>query len=379
MENVYDPVKIKNAYDRLPHGKAKTEAIRSAIKKSDDNSDLPFMIYFREELCHESAFHGDCMDMMIIFPEILAIIDKHPDIPSTCFDTNFDDAGDHIIWIYKWIIHDCKDFYQIPMEDCMNFFEDYKRRSLKYGYNLRPYYRAMYNFYKISGEMEKSEKAFHMFKKLPRDLNCDCRACERNSEINYYLNKDNLDKALKLSEDIENFKLTCNNDKKAWLAMKEDYMDYYIRHNNFEKAAEISKLIVRNSDAENECNNWDDILYCYAYINLAKALRIYKDHWKEWHEDRNPRDQYNEAKNICCFWKIYGLNRKRKTVKLGLDKSFPLYNEDDTYKINDLFDYYYNKAKTAALKFDKRNGTDHFINDFEDTLEKASETVQQGE
>lgn len=370
MDKIYNPVKIKNYYDKLLHGKARTEAIRNAIKEADDNNDLPFMIYFREELCHESTFYGDSMDMMVVFPEMLAIIDKHPDIPSTCFDTNYDDAADHIIWVYKWIINACSDFYQIPMEDCLNFFEDYKRRSLKHGYSLRPYYRVIHGFYDDLGDSEKADKAFHMFEKLPRDLNCDCKACERNTEISFYLNKDNLDKALKLSEDIENFKLTCRDDKKAWLTMKGYYMDYYIRHNNFEKAAEISKLIVRNADADNECHKWDDILYCYAHINLAKALRVYKDHWKEWHEDRNPKDQYDEIENACCFWKIYGLRRKRKTVKLGFDASFPLYNENDSYTVTDLFDYYYNKTRTLALKFDKRNGTDYFIKHLEKELEK---------
>lgn len=254
------------------------------------------------------------------------------------------------------------------------FFEDYKRRSLKYGYNLRPYYKVLYGFYDVLGDNKKAEKAFHTFEKLPRDLNCDCKACERNTQIHFYLDRDNFDKALKLSEDIENFKLTCGNNKKAWLSMKGYYIDYYIRHNNFEKAAEISKLIVRNSDAENECEKWDDILYCYSRINLAKALKIYKEHWKEWYEDRNPIDKYEESKNICCFWKIYELNRKRKTVKLEFDTSFPLYNENDSYKITDLFDYYYNEAKTLALKFDKRNGTDEFTKKLEDILEEVSKT-----
>ncbi len=374
MEKVYDPVKLKDYYDELLHGKAKIEAIRSAIKEADDNNDLPFMVYFREDLCHESTFFGDSMDMMVIFPEILGIIDKHPNIPVTCFDTYYDNADDHVMWVYKWIINACKEFYQIPMEDCINFFEDYKRRSLKYGYNLRPYYKVIYGFYNILGDTKKAEKAFRMFEKLPRDSNSDCKACERNSEILFYLNKDNLDKALKLSQDIENFKLTCGNNKKSWLSMKSNYMNYYIRHNNFEKAAEISKLIVRNSDMENKCEEWDNILYCYAHINLAKALKIYKDHWKEWQEDRNPKDSYDESKNICCFWKIYELNRKRKTVKLEFDISFPLYNEDDLYKITDLFDYYYNKAKTIALKFDKRNSTDKFIKQLEDALNEVSKT-----
>ena len=56
--------------------------------------------------------------MMVIFPEVLSIIDRYPDTPSTCFDSGYTDEMDHILWVYKWVVSNCKDFYQIPMEDC---------------------------------------------------------------------------------------------------------------------------------------------------------------------------------------------------------------------------------------------------------------------
>ena len=52
----YNPEEIKNHYNEIPHGKAKSDAIRQAIEMADQNNDLPFMIYFREEICAESCF-----------------------------------------------------------------------------------------------------------------------------------------------------------------------------------------------------------------------------------------------------------------------------------------------------------------------------------
>ena len=43
----YNPEEIKNHYDGIPHGQARTDAIRQAIEMADQNNDLPFMIYFR--------------------------------------------------------------------------------------------------------------------------------------------------------------------------------------------------------------------------------------------------------------------------------------------------------------------------------------------
>ena len=50
---------------------------------------------------------------------------------------------------------------------------------------LRPYYKAFYYFY--DWDKEKADKAFHNFERIPRDGNSDCHACERNTEIEFYL------------------------------------------------------------------------------------------------------------------------------------------------------------------------------------------------
>ena len=185
MGNEYRPEELKKFYDGIPHGKTRLAAIKSAIEMADQNNDIPFMIYFREDLCEESCFYGNNMEMMVIFPDILKLSDRYPDAPSTQFDTNFKNALEHILWVYKWVVGQCSSFYQIPMEDCIKFFEDFKKRSQSYGYNLRPYYKAFYYFY--DWDKEKADKAFHNFERIPRDGNSDCHACERNTEIEFYL------------------------------------------------------------------------------------------------------------------------------------------------------------------------------------------------
>ena len=95
------------------HGRARMEAIRAAMEAADSHEDTPFRIYFRLELCRESCFYGDCMDMMVIFPQALSIADRYPDTPSTCFDSGYLDAMDHILWVYKWVVEECRSFYQV--------------------------------------------------------------------------------------------------------------------------------------------------------------------------------------------------------------------------------------------------------------------------
>lgn len=360
MEDFYNPEELKRSFDKMEHGKARAAAIRSAIEAADAHEDTPFRIYFRLELCEESDFYGDSMDMMVIFPEVLAIVDRYPDTPSTCFDSYYKVAMKHVLWVYKWILGNCRLFYQIPMADCLKFFEDFKRRSLAYGYNLRPYYYLLYEFYEKIDPI-KAKEAFSAFERLPRDGNCDCKACERNSIIEYWLKNGEFERAKELAADIENFTLRCGHDRKAaWLRLKTHYMQYYLKRGEFEEALKYCCILERQTLQDTEFQCWDSFLYCYAYLDMGKALRIYKAHWKDWLEERNPSEIFDTSINIARFFKKLMEERKTGTIKLPLDAAFPLYQESGQYRLADLYQYYYNRAKEIAEKFDQRNGSDHY-------------------
>lgn len=367
-EEGYLPEEMKHAYEQMQHGRARMEAIRAAMEAADSHEDTPFRIYFRLELCRESCFYGDCMDMMVIFPQALSIADRYPDTPSTCFDSGYLDAMDHILWVYKWVVEECRSFYQVPMEDCMKFFEDFRRRSQAYGYNLRPYYYYLYLFYEKI-DPAKSQEAFHMFEQIPRDDNCDCMACERNTVIDYYLQRGESGQAAKLSEDIENFTLRCGHDKmEAWLRMKRHYMQHHLRRREFAEAEVYCRILERQRLRDTEFQRWDDFLYCYAYLNMGKALRIYKAHWKEWQEERRPSTIFSTSKNIACFFKKLQEERTKDTIKLSLDAAFPLYEESGQYSIAALQRFYYERARETAERFDKRNGSDYYCRQLAEAL-----------
>ena len=353
----YNPEKLKKYYEELPHGKPRMDGIKAAIEAADQNNDVPFRIFFREQMCHESCYYGDTMYMMVIFPEMLSIIDKYPDTPSTQFDSAYINALDHILWIYKWLISECSSFYQISMKDCLKFFEDYKKRSISFGYNLKPYYRALYHFYNFDDE--KKAEAFYKFEKIPRDANSDCKACERNTEIEFYLDQDNFGRAVELSKDIEDFTLRCGDYWDAWLRMKISFLEYHLNNCMFEEATEIAGILERKINEKSEYQVWGTIMNCYVHTKPGRALRVYKKHWKDL-EENTPYDLFNTSCNVCSFWDR--INRDGKeSVRLQLDRTMPLYNEDGIYTTQPLFNSYYTRAKDLAGKFDQRNSSGSYM------------------
>ena len=364
---MYNPHSLKENYDKMAHGKAKSEAIRDAISEADKNNDLAFQLYFRGELCYESTFYGDSLDTVIIFPEMLSLVDRHPDIPSTKYNSAYTDGMDYILWIYKWILADCTDFYQIPFDDCIKFFEDFKKRSTAYGYNLKPYYKNLALFYEKI-DIELANKYTEQSAMLPADGNCDCQACQRNFEIDMALKNNDLEKAKRLSRDIEDFSLKCSPKEpmSAWLRLNDHYMDYYINKKEFDTAKVYLKNIKKHKSERTEQNNDERQIYIYVHKNPAKAIRLFQNHWKNLITNRCPYDAFDNHLYMYGFFKELEKQSTSPTVMLELDNSFPLYNETGEYNLSQLKDFYHDKALDIAEKFDARNRSDYFKNRLEE-------------
>ncbi len=144
MENSnYNPEKLVYNYRSFEHGKAKINAIRAAVKQADDNNDIPYMIFFRKELCSESSWYSDGLEVITVFPELLALIDKYPDAGLTCFWNNQPDNIKPVLWCYELLLSACVEFYQVSMEECIKFLNDFLHRWTAYGHDAKEPYRMM--------------------------------------------------------------------------------------------------------------------------------------------------------------------------------------------------------------------------------------------
>lgn len=369
MEETYNPQLLIEIYERLEHGKARLGGIREAIRQADENNDTTYQIYFRSELCKESTIYCDNLDAFITFPEELALVDKYPDTP-TAEESMFISNTNEVLWVYKWILEKCPYFYQISKEDIKYFFKDYKHRCLASGYHLRSYYLYLYRYYNSMND-PLMEKYFHRFESTPRDRHSDCEACEQNDIVNFYLEHDNLEKATLLAADLESQKIACDGIC-SWLRLKINYLRYYLRKKDYQKAEEYIKLIDRHSNSAQKIEF--DIsrykLHCYSYLDIAKALKVYKSKWKKWLEHREPDSVYLFGTACCIFFQKLMESRNRQTIKITYDSTFPLYRENNTYQISELYDFYYQHTIDIAKKFDTRNENDAYMKKFQKALDE---------
>lgn len=360
METGYNPEKLVYNYRRLGHGKARVSAIRYAINQADINNDIPYMIFFREELCDESSWFADELDVVTVFPELLSLSDKYPDAGLTRFQQGGDIQAD-LLYMYNHLLDSCLSFYQIPFEDCVNFHNDYKKRWVAYGHSPRKAYDNFVEFYLETGHMESAKEFLCKFKAIP-PASYDCVACSTVTEIKYYLLNNEKEKADKLSEKIEDGTLRCNGTlSDSLLRLKQQHLKYYILHGIYDKAAEAADILEHSGSEVKVHNRWASFMCAYASLKPGRGLRIYKKHWKEWEDEKDQYERFYEFKDAACFFNY--LKKDKKTIKLDTSNIFPLYNETSIYSTEDLCNYYYKEAEDVAKKFDNRNGTDKFMNE----------------
>ncbi len=366
MEGNYNPQKLKAAYGRLGHGKAKADAMRYAIQQADLNNDIPYMVFFRQEFCNEAMWYADEIDIYTVFPELLSLIDRYPDTEPVLPNNDINDIMEDILYIYGSMVVDSSDYYQIPFKECERLFDDYTKRMTSAGYSASLPYRYRAAFYTETGHSAKAAEYFNAYKKCPADPD-ECPGCLTTSEIHYYLFNNMKEKADQLAAKIEDGTIACREDAAnksfSLLRLKINYVEYYIMHGDYERAAECSDVLRCKNRQEREFVAPDFEMCSYVYKNPGHGMNLYRNHWHEWEKDRDPYDKFISFMCAACFFKGIKKQRDKDTVKIYADNSFPLYNGSNVYKLDSLIEYYYNGAKEIAGKFDNRNGTSKFIDE----------------
>ncbi len=362
-DSTYNADKLIKNYMRMEHGKARTAAMRYAMEQADLNNDLEYMLYFRMELCDETEWYGNGLDNVTVFPELLAILDNSPASRKI-----YNMTGD-ILWTYESLLSVCTDYYQVSLEDCINFHNDFKKRWTAYGRGLREPYRMLCGFYIDAGYPEKAGKALSVLKTSPME-NYDCTGCAANTELGYYLSVNDKEKADMVAMKIEDGTFICGSSLSNSIPrMHKHYLNYYLLHGEYEKAAEKAYILEHYRSSVIDYKLWASFMCAYVYTNTGRGLRIYKKHWKDIENEQRPGYMYCSFKDAACFFT--GLKRVKgeNTVKLPMDSTFPLYNEENIYNIDSIASYYYKKAEDVAKKFDKRNGTGKYASELEISLQ----------
>ncbi len=345
---MFEPQQKIHQINNMEHGAARLEAIAEAVKDADEAGQHYWRLYFRYQYITESTIHGDNFKGMVCFPEYLRIFDEHPELQ--------DDMYHDVMWAFKWLIGNLDDYYQIPLDEVMHYFEEFRKRSQQYGFSLRTYYMKLTTFW-LEVNPEEAFKAYENFKRFPRNRNSDCEACELNYEMKIELARNHPEQALKIAEPILQHQKHCAEIPHVTYA---NLARYYFLHENFSETAYYANLCYELIQGKPEFlreAGW--LLEIYSRIDSNQGWKLFKYSLEHFMKCHNPMMKMLFARGA---WRLLEtISGELEFVHSPLLGVLPLKPSGDGWNTRELADFFYETAKEISQKLDSRNQRNHFL------------------
>ncbi|MBQ8132849.1 MAG: hypothetical protein IJ192_00310 [Clostridia bacterium] len=351
----------KEFFDGLQHGLPRLKGIKNAIDHALEQQDTEGVLELYYEYLEEDVIHGNSYKAILMFPEYVGFFEKHPEV--------HEDYNHDVMWSYKWILGSIEEFYQIPMSQIENIYNQYVEFCKRFNYSLRSYYNILWMFidsFLGSDQQFCGLTAKEAHKKMllsKRDNLCDCRACETADEVYYHIHiEKDMEKGLEIAKPLLEGRLHCTSQPHGMLAnIAEAYLEAGDLENADKYISKAARLI--NRDFGNEASLFTKKSLCIlilSYVKPQDAMRIFRKTLPFVQENESGNELFEFYRAAYHFMANLEANNV-DMIKLKLPfKNDPIYHEDNLYKPGELKDYFYEKAKEYADKFDKRNGNSLF-------------------
>ena len=322
----------------------KIALIKQAINLADAHNDIEWGFELRLDLIRDEKDTSRCDESFPAFTWILDTYDRNPD--------TFDESD--FLWEYKWMLGSARRNSTISLEQIESIAEDYKVRLRRNGYSLRPYYAAKTHLAFFLDDMEGAKTYIELRDKELRDDMANCHACELDDNIELELRLGNFDKALTVGNDMLTKKVTCTH---------MPFSAYCTCVKYFHKAGDMQRALEYFNKAEEDLAALDDDTSQVSEIGCMIRFLTDYDREKAWHYFSQYAHWSVDGEEYLDFLfsvSVLPLLDEGGARTMLVSPSLSWYRADDTYDVAALRNYYADKAKTLADKFDARNGNDYF-------------------
>lgn len=330
--------------DTVSHPEDKISLLKQAIQVADANNDLDWGFDLRLDLISLEKDTSHCTESFPAFTWVLSAYDANPEL------FNEDD----FLWEYKWMAAAARRNVNISRQQVEAIMADLKVRMERNGYTLRGYYSVMIYWYLFIGDMAEANRFLELRDSTPRDRMSHCPACELDTRVEMELIQGLFDKAITTANDLITKKLTCGVMPLTTFCN----LTYYLSKAGDERAADFfAKAEEEIADTkENDSSLISNISDVIFYLNKYDRSRAweYFQRYADWEIGAEDAISFDFSKNILTLLKEEG------SRQLTMSEKLPYFRADGNYRIADLYDYYYQKAKNLAQQFDARNGTNSF-------------------
>ncbi len=200
MKSILDQINsIIEQVNKLPNGNTKIELMEEAIRLADVHQRPDIGFDLRDQLMTVATFCGAPEKTLVAFSWCLAQCDQNPE--------EFDQL--QLLWKYKWVVSSLKYFPHIRLDQINQAMEDMTKRYQGCGLGLRPVYKLACEHAMARKDYPQVKHFQRLWRSSPIGSGNDCAACERDSQVGYYLFDGDIDRAFKAAEPIVTGQMKC--------------------------------------------------------------------------------------------------------------------------------------------------------------------------
>jgi hypothetical protein len=348
-------VKIARGLE-LEDGEEKIALMEEAVSLADTGSSVEDQYFAREELLRAAYWGGSPEKALVAFAWCLAQFDMQPDKFS---ETN-------LLWTYKWMVNTIFHFPQIPKEQVYEMLDDMTRRYRRAGYGLRVIYKYKYRIESFCGNREEAIRNYHIAQEHASDGLSDCQACELDDRVQFhhYCGEDEL--AIVYAQPLLEGRYKCRTVPHRTMAR---LLVPLLRMGRLDEAWQYHlqgyRAVARNKSFLNYVS--DHLIYLSVAGELERAQELFETHYP-WLEGNT--DAYNRYLFFRAAWLFVEIMSERRTsrLRLNMPRTFPLHAANGEYESSRLAGWFKQEARRIALRFNERNGNEHFTQELEETI-----------
>jgi hypothetical protein len=341
--------------EKLEYGLTQIGLLEEAVRMADLLADVPLGFEARTKLIKACIFGGAAEKAMVAFSWSLAQLDRDP--------ARFSEW--ETLWRYKWVIGNLTSFPQLSREQIMGALADLGSRVERAGFGMRPVYKLQSSVAREMGDIDEYHAAHARWEMSPRGSLSDCSTCDLNTEVEYLVRAGRSEEAMARARPILAGTARCAVVPQTTLAM---VLLPLVKLGRLDEAVAYHlkgyRMIARNRYYLHRVSQHVEFLAMTD--NLAKGTKLFETHlpWSLETLDLFDRFRFSLA-SMFLFDRLRASGKK--TTKLRLPSTFPIFEESGKYGIPELIGWLESDATTQARRFDDRNGNNAFARKIEAT------------
>ena len=329
--------------------------LRSKINYAKENGEIEKALFLYMDYVQCDVFRLYCKNAIKILPEFMELLDQHPE---------YYEHRINVMIGYKWVISAIDCFLWYSLDDLVDFYRQYHDLCLKYGYSLRSYYQFLWNFLDSHTELQNEfcitiKEAHNMWRNERKDRLTDSESIEDDMEVLYFLLIENdPESALNI---IRPYFVEQKKGREIPHHTYYLFARYYYQHKQLDPMLKNAKLSLELYDRDFPDYNTYISVRSQLFLFLSfrypqKAIRIFK---KILPYAPHCQSLYSRMVFYRSAYKMFVQLEKNDYPDLFLELPRKAFGDkiksNGKYTVTELKKLFYDRAKSIAEKYDKRD------------------------